>query len=69
MNADVGFGITETGKTKDVPLQPLSLGVIVKLTMTLGQTKLVNGVEILPPMATFDPDCPSEDVQSKVVPI
>ena len=62
------MGITETGITNGVPLHPFSLGVIVKFMMSLGHMILVNGAKILPPIARLVPNCPSEEVQSKVVP-
>jgi hypothetical protein len=61
--------MTATGNTKGVPLQPLFVGVIEKLTVVLGHTTLLDsGAEILPPLGKPVPDCPSEEVQLNVVP-
>ena len=53
---EVGLGITEVDRTKGVPLQPFSFGVIVKVMVAFGHTKLFNGVDIPPPIARFVPD-------------
>jgi hypothetical protein len=65
VNVDVGFGMTVTGTVIGAPVHPLFVGVMVYVTVALGQTELVSALLIGEPV----PELPSDATHAYVVPV